>query len=223
MTWQTLNSHQNAQLAALVDLLAEDDHAPTGVREVTRVRDAHIADSLAGLELPALRRASRIADLGSGAGFPGLAIAVALPEARVALVESQRRRCEFLERVIAAVGISNAAVVCARAEEWLEGLSSCDAVLARALAAQAVVLEYAAPLLALGGVLVDWRGRRDAEAEAAGLRAAELLGLRRSEVRHVHPFEGALERHLHVFEKFAQTPERFPRRAGMARKRPLAR
>ncbi len=121
-------------------------------------------------------RRERIADLGSGAGFPGLALAVALPAAEVSLVESQRRKCEFLERVCAAAEIENAHVVCSRAEEWREGVSRYDVVTARALAPQPVVLEYAAPLLRMGGTLVDWRGRRDEAAEEAARARGGVAG-----------------------------------------------
>ena len=111
--------------------------------------------------------------------------------------------------------------MCARAEEWSAGIGCNDAVLARALAPQTVVLEYAAPLLRMGGALVDWRGRRDPSAEEAADRAASGLGLSRVETRRVMPFEQATDRHLHVFVKVAETPARFPRRPGIARKRPL--
>jgi 16S rRNA (guanine527-N7)-methyltransferase len=84
-----------------------------------------------------------------------------------------------------------------------------------------VVLEYAAPLLKLGGTLVDWRGKRVPGEEDAADRAAAVLGLRRTALRKVVPFEGARDHHLHVFAKAVQTPARFPRRAGVARKRPL--
>jgi 16S rRNA (guanine527-N7)-methyltransferase len=218
-----LSAAQQAQLDALLALLASDAHAPTAIRSREQATQRHVADSLAALAIEPLQRAERIADLGSGAGFPGLAIAVALPAADVALVESRRRTCEFLERARAAAGVRNARVVCARAEQWREGEGRSDAVLARALAEQAVVLEYAAPLLRVGGTLVDWRGERDADEEAAADRAAELLGMRRLEVRHVVPFAGAISRHLHVFTKLDATPERFPRRAGIALKRPLGR
>jgi 16S rRNA (guanine527-N7)-methyltransferase len=174
------------------------------------------------LEIDGLRAARSVADLGAGAGFPGLPLAVALPRARVSLVESQRRKCEFLWRVSAHAQIENALVVCARAEEWVDGLGANEAVVARALAPQPVVLEYAAPLLALGGTLVDWRGRRSEAQERAAAAAAEMLGLRLLEIRRVEPFEGATDRHLHVFEKSRETPPRYPRRAGVARKRPLA-
>jgi 16S rRNA (guanine527-N7)-methyltransferase len=216
-----LTPGQRRRLASLLALLESDEHAPTAVRDALRAAQTHVADSLAALEIPALRTAARIADLGSGAGFPGLALAVALPDAEVSLIESQRRRCEFLERACAAAEVENARVVCARAEEWDDGMGRNEVVVARALAAQAVVLEYAAPLLVMGGTLIDWRGRRERAAEDAADRASALLGLRRAEVRRVAPFEGATEHHLHVFVKAQETPARFPRRAGIARKRPL--
>jgi 16S rRNA (guanine527-N7)-methyltransferase len=216
-----LESRQVAQLEALLEMLAADEHAPTAVREMERAVDIHLADSLTAVDLEAIRVARRIADLGAGAGFPGLALAVAFPDAEVALVESQRRKCEFLRRASAQAEIANVRVVCARAEEWRDGLGANDAVVARALASQSVVLEYAAPLLRLGGTLIDWRGTRNAEEELAALRAAEELGLASVEIRRVEPFAAARDHHLHVFTKVVDTPERFPRRSGMASKRPL--
>jgi 16S rRNA (guanine527-N7)-methyltransferase len=216
-----LSETQEGQLAALLALLARDEHAPTAVRDIGAARDAHIADSLAALEVERVRAARELADVGSGAGFPGLPLAVALPRARVYLIESQRRECEFLERARAAGQVGNAHVVCARAEEWEEGMRANDVVLARALAPQPVVLEYAAPLLRVGGALVDWRGRRTREEEARAAGVASQLGLELGEIRRVRPFAQARERHLHVFVKVAETPQRFPRRTGVARKRPL--
>jgi 16S rRNA (guanine527-N7)-methyltransferase len=216
-----LSALQISQLEEILRTLEEDEHAPTAVRSASQALDIHLADSLVALELDQFAASASVADIGAGAGFPGLALSVALPSAKVALVESQRRKCDFLTAISAAARVENATVVCARAEDWREGVESNDAVLARALAPQPVVLEYAAPLLRLGGVLVDWRGRRDADEEAAALRAAETLGLELVEVRRVEPFAGATDRHLYVFRKVSVTPERFPRRAGMARKRPL--
>jgi 16S rRNA (guanine527-N7)-methyltransferase len=210
-----------AQFDAVLGLLEADEHAPTSVRDAEEATRSHIADSLVALDLDVVSGARRIADLGSGVGFPGLAIAIALPQAEVSLVESQRRKCEFLERMCAAGEVENARVVCARAEEWSAGVACCDAVIARALAPQAVVLEYAAPLLRIGGALVDWRGRRDPAAEGVADRAASMLGLSRVETRRVTPFVQATDRHLHVFLKVEETPARFPRRPGIARKRPL--
>jgi len=216
-----LSAGQISQLSVVLRMLESDEHAPTAVRAAKQALDVHVADSLAALELDSIRAARTIADLGSGAGFPGLALAVALPAAEVSLVESQRRRCEFLERACAGAQIENARVVWARAEEWRHGLAGNEAVVARALAAPPVVLEYAAPLLVLGGSLVDWRGRRARQEEDRAAGAAAELGLERVEIRKVEPFPGARDHHLHLYLKVRDTPARFPRRAGMARKRPL--
>ncbi len=203
-------------------VLAADDLAPTTVREPALAIDVHLADSLAALDLDVVRTACRIADIGAGAGFPGLPLAVALPTAEVRLVESQARKCGFIESLAEESELANVEVVCARAERWPQGLCANDVVVARAVAAQPVVLEYAAPLLALGGALVDWRGRRDAAEERAAGAAARLLGLKLESIQRVEPYEAVRNHHLHVYLKVEETPERFPRRAGMARKKPLA-
>lgn len=205
----------------VLDTLEADEHAPTTVRDRDSAERTHVADSLVALQLGCVREARRIADMGSGAGFPGLVIAIALPEAHVVLLESQRRKCDFLMRTSLAAEIENVTVVCSRAEDWREGTGTCDLVVARALGPQPVVLEYAAPLLRLGGHLVDWRGARNPADEAAADRAAADLGLARREIVAVTPFPEARNRHLHVFAKVGETPERFPRRAGVAAKRPL--
>lgn len=216
-----LDGDARARLRLLADRLAGDENAPTAVRDPVGVLDRHLADSLVALELAAVRDARVAVDLGSGAGLPGLALAVALPGAHFALVESRHDKCAYIASLAAALGLRNVRVECTRAESWPEGIGRHDLALARALAPQPVVLEYAAPLLAPGGWLVDWRGARDPREEEAARRAAERLGMRLAETRPVSPFEGARRRHLHVFEKVSATPRGFPRRPGMARKRPL--
>jgi 16S rRNA (guanine527-N7)-methyltransferase len=211
---------QTEALARTLEVLNADPLAPSAVRGAAAV-DVHIADSLSALALDCVAGARVVADLGSGAGFPGLVLAVALTDARVSLVESVARRCEFLQRLCAAAGVGNARVVCARAEEWREGIGVHDLVVARALAPLAVVCEYAAPLLALEGSLVAWKGTVSVAESAAAERAAALLGLRGELVVRSEPYAGSVAHHLHVYRKVAQTPPEYPRRAGMARKRPL--
>ena len=208
-------------LKALLDLVASDETAPTTVREPRQAVYVHIADSLSGLEVVAIREATRIADLGAGAGFPGLVLATVLPQAHVALVESVGKKCAFMTRAIEAAGIGNAEVVCARAEEWHDGIGVNDVVTARALAPLAVLAEYAAPLLGVGGTLVAWTGARDAAEEADAAAAAAELGLGEAEIISVKPYRGIERRHLYLYSKVMETPARYPRRAGMARKRPL--
>ena len=216
-----LGDRQLDQLDAVLCGLAEDEHAPTTVRDAKTAMTSISPTRWLRWSwvLYARRAGSPISVLAPD--FPDSALAVALPGAEVTLVESQARKCAFIERLRTAAAIENARVVCTRAEEWREGMRRNDVVVARALAAQPVVLEYAAPLLEHGGVLVDWRGRRDSAQEAEAACAAEQLGLRLLEIRRTEPYEGARDHHLHVFEKVAETPARFPRRVGVARKRPL--
>ena len=103
-------------------------------------------------------RPPRIADIGSGAGFPGLALAAALPSSHVTLIESQRRHAAVAERLGREAGLRNVSVLPLRAEEVRERF---DLVTARAVAPLAVLVEYAAPLLVDGGQLVAWKGARD--------------------------------------------------------------
>jgi 16S rRNA (guanine527-N7)-methyltransferase len=211
------------QLETLVRLLVEDPLAPTSVREARAVVDDHIADSLVALELEEVRSARDAVDLGSGAGLPGLPLAIAMPQTGYALVESAARKCAFLERAIAACGIRNARAIHSRAEGWTERLGQFELATARAVASLAVVAEYAAPLLRVGGALVVWRGQRDQADEAAAARACATLGLEPGAVRTVYPYPNARHRHLHLMLKVRDTPPVYPRRPGMALKRPLGR
>jgi 16S rRNA (guanine527-N7)-methyltransferase len=209
------------RLEGLLDLVAAEPAAITAVRDPSEGVDVHVADSLVALDVPRVRAARQIADLGSGGGFPGLALAIALPEARVALVESVGRKCAFLAAAAAELGLENVEVVNARAEAWEEGLGVHDLVAARALASLPVLVEYAAPLLALNGWLVAWKGRREPPEEADGRAAAVALGMSEPAPVAVQPFSGAHERHLYLSSKVRATPPRYPRRPGMARKRPI--
>ncbi len=216
-----LSTEAVAQLRQLQRLLVEDPLAPTAMRDPRKVIDDHLADSLVALDLDRVRDARAVADLGSGAGVPGLPLAIALANAEVALVESAARKCAFLKRAVVVCGVANVRVVHARAESWPEGLGACDLVTARALAPLAVVVEYAAPLLVLGGTLVVWRGRRDPAAERGGAVAAAEVGLEPVGVVRVKPYPAAESRHLHLMSKVTDTPPGFPRRPGAALKRPL--
>lgn len=216
-----LPSSAAARLDRLHHLLAADPLAPTAVREPAQIMDDHLADSLVALELEVLLSAGRVADLGSGAGLPGLPLAIALPDVRFALVESSSRKCAFISRAVEACRLQNVEVADSRIEEWSAGRAACDVVLARALAPLEVVLEYAAPLLVRGGHVVVWRGRRDPRAEERAAHAGDLLGLRAEEVSPVRPYAAVQARHLYLFSKVMETPARFPRRPGVAAKRPL--
>lgn len=213
-------------LDAVLQALAREPDPHTTVSDPEQAVDIHVADSLSGLEVPEVRAARWIADIGSGAGFPGLVLAIALPRARVDMIESVSRKCAVIDRLTHAAGLDNEIVraLPMRAEEramW-GGRDSYDVATARAVAALPVLVEYAAPLLSPGGVFVAWKGVRDAAEEAAGAQAAVEVGLEPEAVVEVKPWPEARARNLHIYRKVAETPDRFPRRPGMATKRPLA-
>lgn len=217
-----LGEAQRATITQVLELLATERSSVSSVTEPSRAWRVHVEDSLTGLEFESLRKAQRIADIGSGAGFPGLVLAVALPQSQVDLIESVGRKCAFIQRAIGAAGIANARVLNARSEDLAkeEGREAYGAVTARAVGRLATLAELASPLLEDGGVLVAWKGKRDAEEEAQLAAAAESLAVRPVEIRHVGPFAGSAHRHLHLVRKTGPTPRDLPRRPGMAKKRP---
>jgi 16S rRNA (guanine527-N7)-methyltransferase len=214
-------------MKTIVDAVAGTPTAPSSVRDAEEAWRVHIADSLAGLEFPDLRAARAIADVGAGAGFPGLPLAIALPQARLDLIESTSRKCDFMRRTIEAAGIVNARVVCTRSEEWGAdpppdgGREAYDAVAVRAVGRLSTLAELASPLLRDGGVLLAWKGRRDPDEEAELERASQRLAMEAEEIRWVGPYAGSRNRHLHLMRKRGATPTRLPRRPGMAKKRPF--
>jgi 16S rRNA (guanine527-N7)-methyltransferase len=215
--------------APLLAALAAEPDPHTTVSDPEAALDVHVADSLSGLEVRELSSARRIADIGAGAGFPGLVLAIAVPRAQVDLIESAGRKTAVIDRLIQATELGNARSITARVEDYARvppalggGREAYDAVTARAVGPLAVLVEYAAPLLRPDGVLVAWKGARDLAEEDSGAAAAEKVGMAVKEVVPVQPYPASENRHLHVYRKIAPTPERFPRRAGMARKRPLA-
>jgi 16S rRNA (guanine527-N7)-methyltransferase len=209
-------------LEELLRLLA-DPAAPISRASAAAARRVHLEDSRAGLEFSALREARRIADLGSGAGLPGLVLAAELPDARFDLIESVERKCRFIRRALERMALANSAVVCERAESWAAGggREQYEAVTARAVGGLATLAELASPLLGEGGWLLCWKGAREPDDERRLERAVPSLAMEPVEVRKVRPYPGSRNRHIHLLRKNGPTPEGLPRRPGLAAKRPF--
>lgn len=209
----------------MLELLADDPASLSSVRTPAEAWRVHVRDSLSGLEL--VGEPERLADLGSGAGFPGLVLAAALPTTRVDLIESVARKAAFITRAIAAARLDNAHSVHARSEEWAGrprpdgGRELYDVVTARAVGRLATLAELASPLLREGGALVAWKGRRDPGEEAELARAAPRLAIEPQRIVPAAAEAGFEHRHLHLMRKAGPTPLELPRRPGMAKKRPL--
>ncbi len=219
---ESLSPAARRSLETVLELLAQERASVSSVVD-RRAWRVHVVDSLTGLEVPELRSASRIADIGSGAGFPGLVLAAALPQTGVDLIESVSRKTAFITLAASEAGISNASAITARSEDVAreEGArESYDVVTARAVARLSTLAELASPLLREDGVLVAWKGRRDADEEAQMSRATDSLAMTPEQILDVGGHAGSEHRHLHVIRKSSPTPPDLPRKSGMAKKRP---
>ena len=216
-----LDAAAREKLGTVLALLAAERASVSSVVD-ERAWRVHVVDSLTGLEVTELREAERIADVGAGAGFPGLALAVALPGAEVDLIESVGRKCEFMRLAAESAGIANVTVLNTRSEDWAaaEGREAYEAVTARAVGRLSTLAELASPLLKPNGVLVAWKGKRDGDEERQLANASESLAMRPEQILDVGNRAGSEHRHLHVIRKAGPTPANLPRRPGMAKKRP---
>jgi 16S rRNA (guanine527-N7)-methyltransferase len=208
-------------LGRVLELLAAERASVSSVVD-DRAWKVHVADSLTGLEVPEFETAKRIADVGAGAGFPGLALAVALPNAQVDLVESIGRKCTFMQLAVDEAQIPNATVLNTRSEDLAsaDGRETYDIVTARAVGRLSTLAELASPLLKPNGVLIAWKGKRDKGEEEQLNSASEALAMRPEQILEVGNRAGSQHRHLHVVRKVGPTPPDLPRRAGIAKKRP---
>lgn len=212
------------KLNALLKFVITGPSSLTNVRDPAAAVELHIADSLAGLELPQLRAATTIADLGSGGGFPGVPMAIAEPGLDLVLIESHGRRAEFLRTVIEALGLEHARVVQARAEDAGRGpmlRATFDLVTARALAPMPVLIEYALPLLKDGGLLVAPKGSRAEEELAASAGALKALGGDVRDTLDLPLPEGLPPQRVLVVRRTGRLDPQYPRRAGTPSRQPL--
>ena len=177
----------------------------TAIRDPQEARRALLDDALRGVTIVA-GEAGPIVDVGSGGGTPGIPLAASLPDRSVTLLEAERRKCEFLDRWTAE--LPNLHVLWGRAEE--QPLEAYGVAVAKALAVPPVAAEWCLPLVREGGAAILWVGP-SADRERVALAASRLGGR----------LEAAREG-LVVLRKTGPTPSGFPRRPGVARKRPLA-
>lgn len=218
-----LGAEAVAALSTLGDLLLDAAFNVTSIREPEAIERFHFLDCLALLDLAAVRTARRLADLGSGAGLPALVLALVLPSAAVTPVESQQKKCRFIEQAANAMGLHNVEVRYARVEDYgrKAGRGAHDAVVSRALAALSVVAEYSLPLLEHGGTMIAMKGAISNEERIQAENALAILGGGGLEPVKLEPFAGAENRWVYLARKERPTPASFPRQAGTAARRPL--
>ena len=194
-----------------------------GPQEGARLRERHIDDALGLATIRTPRAGEQWVDLGSGAGLPGLPLAVAFSETAFTLVDAQRRRLDWVMATAKRLHLANVSVVHARLEDYgrQSGRERFDVATARALGSLPVVAELGIPLLKVGGVLLIPRGRPSAEELDQLDRACTVLG---SEIREVIPNPSSPIDQVGfvvIMAKIAATPPRFPRRSGVPARSPL--
>lgn len=211
------------RLAVLGDILVGAEFNVSGVKDPEEIERLHFLDSLSVLEVKAVASAENLVDVGSGAGLPALVLAIALSGAEVTAVESQRKKCAYIENAAETLGLKNVTVCCQRAEEYgrSAGRETHQVVVSRALAALPVVAEYSLPLLRVGGVMVAMKGSVSDQERTQAVSALGILGADRLDAVRLHPFVGAENRWAYVATKARDTPGEFPRRPGIPAKRPL--
>lgn len=222
-----LNALQISQLKKYAALLGEYDLANViGTRDRTKILLEHLLDSLSCFAIADLHQKGSLVDVGTGGGLPGIPLAIGRSDIKVTLLESKVKKVRFVEKARAALELQNLEVLHARAEEAASKPNyreTFEVATARALAKLPVVIELCAPLVRSGGAILAMKGQLSDEELSKGNAASGKLGLALRELRHVK-YRGQFpqnERRIAVYDKLDKTPPGFPRRIGLANKRPL--
>ena len=209
--WEHLKDRQQN-----LNLTAISDDAEAAVK--------HFADSAALLRFDVIPANATLIDVGSGNGFPGLALKLLRPDLTVTLLDSLEKRCRFLEESIALLDLNGITVICARAEEAgrrPELRESFDLAVARAVAALPVLLEYALPFVRCGGSFFALKGAHAADELAESDAALAILGGKLAACHSYDLPRAGGSRALLCIDKTQPTPAKYPRRPGLPAKRPL--
>uniref|UniRef100_A0A7N0VKB6 Ribosomal RNA small subunit methyltransferase G n=1 Tax=Kalanchoe fedtschenkoi TaxID=63787 RepID=A0A7N0VKB6_KALFE len=233
--YESLSARQKDQISLYVDSLLEWNQKMnlTAVREVEDVMERHVEDSLA--IIPPIQDSYssycngscdklNVVDVGTGAGLPGIILAIACPDWNVTLMESMNKRCIFLEHAVEVTGISNAKVVRGRAENLgqnQEYREFYDVAVARAVAEMRILVEYCLPLVRLGGLFVAAKGHDPKEEITNAERALQIMGASVVKLYSVDSHSPHGQRTAIVCLKGHSTPNKYPRDPGTPAKLPL--
>ncbi|CDP16402.1 unnamed protein product [Coffea canephora] len=233
--FQALTQKQQQQVHLYIHSLLEWNQKMnlTAVRGQNEVMERHVEDSLAILEPIKTSYLSRcgtscenlnLIDVGSGAGLPGIILAIACPGWKVALLESMNKRCVFLEHAVGVTGLSNVQVIRERAENLGHNpgfREAFDVAVARAVAEMRVLAEYCLPLVRVGGLFVAAKGHNPQEEVKSAKRAVNLLGASVLQTCNVESKSKYGHRTAIICLKDGTTPKKYPRDPGTPTKLPL--
>ncbi|XP_052184082.1 uncharacterized protein LOC127796065 isoform X3 [Diospyros lotus] len=233
--FESLNPLQKDQIHLYVDTLLQWNRKMnlTAVTEASEVMERHVEDSLA--ILPPIRSSYSshceasydnlsLVDVGSGAGLPGLILAIACPGWKVTLLESINKRCLFLEHAVGVIGLPNVQVIRERAENFGQNLAfreTFDVAVARAVAELRILAEYCLPLVQVGGLFVAAKGHDPLEEVSSAKRAIQLMGASVLQIDSVESHSPYGQRTAVLCLKDRPTPKKYPRDPGIPAKSPL--
>ncbi|HHY70082.1 MAG TPA: 16S rRNA (guanine(527)-N(7))-methyltransferase RsmG [Thermoanaerobacterales bacterium] len=183
----------------------------------------HIIDSLMLIKYTEINNGARIIDVGTGPGIPGLIIKIYRPDIKLSLVESIRKKTEFIKWIIQDMNISNVKVVNERAENIghrIEHREKYDIAVARAVSALNTLLELCLPFVKIGGIFVAMKGSSPEQELDLSKKALEILGGKMKECKRYTLDEGS-QRNLIIISKLKSCPDKYPRRPGVPGKNPL--
>ncbi len=221
-----LSEQQIEQFILYYEMLVEWNNVMnlTAITEYDEVMKKHFIDSISLIKAYDVSKPLSVIDVGTGAGFPGLALKIAYPELQVTLLDSLNKRIQFLNAVIEKLGLTGVDTVHGRAEDFAGAgklREKYDLCVSRAVANLSTLSEYCLPFVKVGGKFISYKSEKIAEEREAAQNAIKLLGGRVSEqVEFVLP-DSDIYRNLFVIEKVKETPKKFPRKAGLPGKEPL--
>ncbi len=221
-----LTSEQIKQFLKYYELLVEWNGFMnlTAITEFDEVMKKHFVDSLSLIKTYDVSKRITLIDVGTGAGFPGLALKIAYPNLQVTLLDSLNKRIQFLNEVISQLGLTGIETVHGRAEDFAKPdklRGKFDLCVSRAVANMSTLSEYCLPFVRVGGEFISYKSEKITEEITLAKKAISILGgtLDRSE-EFMLP-NSDIYRNLIVIKKIKDTPKKFPRKAGMPSKEPI--
>ena len=221
-----LDDTQKKQFTDFYEFLIEKNKVMnlTGITEFQEVLVKHFLDSLACVKAADMSKVSRVIDVGTGAGFPGIPLKIAFPHLNACLLDSLKKRVNFLEETFRLLDFSNIAAVHGRAEEYAknkEYRESFDLCVSRAVSNLATLSEYCLPYVKKGGCFISYKSGTVQEEVKQAEKAAKILGGKIKDILYFSLPGSEIQRSLVVIEKTGSCPSRYPRKAGTPLKEPL--
>ena len=223
----TLNEVQKQQFITFYEYLVEKNKVMnlTGITEFQEVLIKHFLDSLACVKAVDMSRIKRIMDIGTGAGFPGVPLKIAFPHLEACLLDSLKKRVNFLEETFQLLKLENITAIHGRAEEYAKNKQyreTYDLCVSRAVSNLATLSEYCLPYVKTGGYFISYKSGTVQEEVEQAQKAVKILGGKIQDVVYFQLPDSEIQRSLVVIEKIKATPGRYPRKAGTPLKEPLS-